>query len=158
MEETLQNSNEPAMSEMPQEPRRRSKAFWVVLLVIIVVIALAWWQGDLFSFDKEELSDRGGYQAVFLTNNQVYFGKLSDEDEEYPVLREIYYLRVTTQLQPLAENVPSQPAINLVKLGNELHGPQDEMRINKEHILFVEDLKPDSQVVTAIENFKAANQ
>jgi len=31
------------------------------------------------------------------------------------------------------------------------------MEINREHILFVEDLKPDSQVVRAIKDYLAAN-
>jgi hypothetical protein len=43
--------------------------------------------------------------------------------------------------------------LSLVKLGNELHGPKDEMTINKAHIIFVEDLKADGKVVTAIDKY-----
>jgi hypothetical protein len=43
----------------------------------------------------------------------------------------------------------------LVKLGNELHGPVDEMHISKAQILFYEDLKTDGQVVKAIQAYKA---
>ncbi len=123
----------------------KSKLVW--LLVVVVALVLVW-KLDLLPTGR---SDK--YQAVFLTNNQVYFGKLSKAGSAYPVLRDIYYLRVTQVLQPRDPNNPQQQ-INLVKLGGELHGPEDEMRINKEQILFVEDLKADSQVVTAINEYK----
>jgi|SRR3989344_6770135 len=127
----------------------QSKWLWIAVLVLLLVLIL-WWAGYL-AFGASR------YQAVFLSNNQVYFGKLSSPKSDYPVLRDIFYLQVTQTLQPQDPNV-SPPAsgqqIQLVKLGNELHGPIDEMKINKDQILFIEDLKPDSQVVKAIEAFK----
>jgi hypothetical protein len=60
------------------------------------------------------------------------------------------------QLQPGTETPTAN--INLVKLGAELHGPTDEMRINRDHILFIEDLKDDSQVVQGIKRFKEGNR
>jgi len=38
-----------------------------------------------------------------------------------------------------------------MKLGGEIHGPENRMMLNKSQILFIEDLKPDSQIVGAIE-------
>jgi hypothetical protein len=99
---------------------------------------------------------KDNYQAVFLTNGQVYFGKLYRETSLYAVLREVYYLQLAQAPQPAGEG--AQVSINLVKLGSELHGPEDEMRINRDHILFVEDLKADSQVVKAIKQFKQGNR
>lgn len=120
------------------------KLVLAVIAMVAAVLVVLWKMDVLLSWSSNK------YQAVFLTNNQVYFGKLSKSGSKYPVLRDIYYLRVTQALQP------SNPAqqINLVKLGGELHGPEDEMRINREQILFVEDLKADSQVVTAINDYK----
>ena len=118
------------------------------VVVLAVLAGLAWQLGWL-----PGQSSADTYQAVFLTNNQVYFGKLAKQNSQYPVLTDIYYLRVTQPLQPSDPN----PNINLVKLGDELHGPIDKMEINREQILFIEDLKPDSQVVRAIKDYKAAN-
>jgi len=98
------------------------------------------------------------YQAVFLTNGQVYFGKLYKESSRYPILRNVYYLQVTQAPQPIREGEPQPQNINLVKLGGELHGPQDEMRISRNQILFIEDLKSDSRVVQAIEKFQSTNR
>lgn len=116
---------------------------WALAALIIVLILFLWWSGRLTLGGSQ-------YQAVFLSNNQVYFGKLSRAKSDYPVLRDVYYLQVTQGLQPQSPNQQLQ----LVKLGNEIHGPSDEMRINREHILFYENLKADSQVVRAIEAFK----
>lgn len=88
------------------------------------------------------------YQAVFLTNGQVYFGQLDDRgNEAFVKLRNVYYLNT----QKAAGGDPSaQAQVSLVRLGSEAHGPLNEMQINREHILFIEDLRGDSQVVTAI--------
>lgn len=102
--------------------------------------------------------DRGEYQAVFLTNGQVYFGKLYGENRQYAVLRDIYYLQVTQPPQPLQEGQTPPANVNVVKLGGELHGPEDEMRINRDHILFVEDLKEDSRVLIAIKQLQGGSQ
>ena len=118
---------------------------WLVLVALVVA---GLWYGGLLNGGSA-----GKYQAVFLSNNQVYFGKLSNLNSNFPTLSDIYYLQVTQVLQPKAPNSPAQQ-VNLVKLGGELHGPEDVMKINKDHILFVEDLKADSQVTNAIKDYK----
>ena len=98
----------------------------------------------------------GSYQAVFLSNGQVYFGKASSINSAYVTLRDIYYLQVSQVLQPVQGN-QQQPRqqLSLAKLGlNELHKPKDLMRINRNHVIFIEDLQSDSQVVQAIESYK----
>lgn len=96
------------------------------------------------------------YYAVFLDNGQVYFGHLSKYfTSKNPVLADIYYLQSTENLQSGEQKAEEQKTeMNLVKLGNELHGPVDAMAINKDHILFVEELKDDGQVVKAIAEHK----
>jgi hypothetical protein len=99
-----------------------------------------------------------GYQAVFLTNGQVYFGKLSGINGKYATLTDIYYLQVTTPpgLQGSAQQTAAQQQqqqqakLELVKLGKELHGPVDSMKINRDQILFFEDMTEDGQVMQAI--------
>jgi hypothetical protein len=85
------------------------------------------------------------YQAVFLTNGQVYFGKLEAPGGDFYYLRHIYYL--ASQVSPQGAKAPQQ---NLIKLGNEIHGPEDLMVINRSQILFVENLKPSGRVSRAI--------
>jgi hypothetical protein len=156
------------MSAMPEmmEPQKSSKAPWIILAVVVVVLAVLaiLFRGQLFkgSGAATTTADQqsSGYQAVFLTNGQVYFGKLANPNSDYPVLTDIYYLQVVQpplqgQQNGQAAAATPQQQISLVKLGNELHGPVDEMHIAKAQILFYEDMKTDSQVVKAIQAYKA---
>jgi hypothetical protein len=116
--------------------------------------------------------DTSNYQAVFLTNDQVYFGKLENLDGQYPVLEDVYYLVMGTPIQgnevPSLDDIeqaegeegevsvaPSQaeaegPSFTLVKLGREIHDPKDKLILNRDHILFIEDLKDDGKLVRAL--------
>lgn len=104
------------------------------------------------------------YQALFLTNGQVYFGKLKNMNDSFVQLEDIYYLQVQQPLQPKPEEkttpkpAEEQPKLTLVKLGNEIHGPTDWMNINRDQILFWEDLKDSGQVVQAIKKDKESKK
>jgi len=152
-----------------QSRRGGSKMPWVVLVIVIALLG-----AGLFLFRDKIFSKAGGgdvkgavtgkasgYQAVFLTNGQVYFGKVSDKTSAYVRLTDIYYLQVTqpplqgSQSQTQQQQQQQQPQISLVKLGKELHGPDDKMDINKDQILFIEDMMDDAKVVQAIREYKA---
>ncbi|MBI2097871.1 MAG: hypothetical protein HYT46_02990 [Candidatus Vogelbacteria bacterium] len=141
---------EPIIINPENLKSKRGGGWWIFVIIILVVIGAAWWfkSGGLWLGQTRTTADN--YKAVFLTNDQVYFGKVSGLNKTYVTLSDIFYLQVAQPLQP------SQPAnnVNLIKLGSELHGPQDLMTINRGQILFIEDLKPDSQVVQAITRFK----
>lgn len=134
---------------------KKAKAVFA-FLILAFLIALGWkilaLYGVVPSYDFPVTSSQE-WQSVFLTNNQVYFGHLKNYNKGYAVLKDIYYLRVSDPLQQ--GSPPQPPQINLVKLGGELHGPQDAMYIPKDKIMFWENLKADSQVVQAINNFLA---
>ncbi len=102
--------------------------------------------------------DGSEYFAVFLSNNQVYFGKLADQGGQYLRLREVFYLRAQRQLQPDETGGElNKQQIQLIKLGSELHGPVDEIQFNRDNVLFIERLKKDSRVVAGIEQYKTGN-
>lgn len=152
-----------AHQPMPANPPATTngqKVFWWILLLLIVVFVVVY----LLTGMKQEGSgavsyEKGDWQAVFLDNGQVYFGKVDNDMSDPVIVKEIYYLQVVQPLQQVEEGQtpaqPQQPQLSLVKLGNELHGPTDAMRLNRAHVLFVEDLKPESRVVEAITNYKS---
>lgn len=153
--------NQPMQNQHMNRPRSRMPWVILTLLVIIVLAVLGFLFRDKLGGAKTT-AKLSGYQAVFLTNGQVYFGKLSDVDGAYITLRDIYYLQVNQQLQPGGDQTPAQqeaaaaqqPQLSLVKLGNELHGPVDEMKINRQQVLFYEDLKADGKVAEAIVSYQ----
>lgn len=96
---------------------------------------------------------RAGDYAVFLANGQVYFGSLDRETEQAVVLRDIYYLKATRPVVT-QDALQATDDTSLVKLGNELHGPEDRMEINRAHILFIEKLRADGTVAKAISQYR----
>lgn len=120
----------------------RALLFWSIGALVIVLVFGLFNFNPLGRFPKV---DDKLWQAVFLENGQVYFGKLEEHDQNYVVLREVFYLREATDL-----DAKDTANLNLIKLGGEVHGPEDEMYINKESILYFEDMKDTSRVVQSI--------
>jgi len=122
----------------------------VGLVVIGFVVGIVWapLMTDWLKYDnyeKNDFIDSDAYQAVFLTNDQIYFGRLKSISSGYLILSDVYYVKID-----------QSGAGQLVKLGvGEPHGPKDEMIINQDQILFWENLRFDSQVVKTIQNMKS---
>lgn len=135
-------------TETTSQSGRSKKWFWFVgLLVVVLGAAYYVYQGGFGILQKEN------YQAVFLSNGQVYFGKTAGLQASFISLKDVYYLQVQ-QVQGQNSAQPVQQ-VSLAKLGAvELHKPKDNMKINKDHVLFIEDLDEGSQVVQAINNYK----
>jgi hypothetical protein len=135
---------------------------WVALLFGVTFLVAAIALLLYFGGPKESnFIDTKKQQAVFLTNGQVYFGKIGEINKSYLSLSNIYYLNVNQQVQPNQKdangNSNSNNSISLVKLGCELHGPVDRMVINREQITFWENLKDDGQVSKAIAQWVQQN-
>ena len=95
-------------------------------------------------YDKSDFIDSDTYQAVFLTNDQIYFGRLKNISSDYLILFDVYYVKIN-----------ESGAGQLVKLGvGEPHGPKDEMIINQDQVLFWENMRFDSQVVKTIQSMQ----
>ncbi len=151
--------------EVPSGGGKRT--FWTIVVVIVVLLVLWYFIPNYTSF--KSLPALGSiwpstkWQAVFLTNGQVYFGKIDRVGWSTVILKDIYYLQVVNV--PLQRTIEGQATatanqettqqLTLVKLGNELHGPTDEIRINRDQLMFTEFLKNDGRVVEAINNYLA---
>lgn len=145
--------------------KKPSYPFLIILLLIGVILYGAFFYPKRSADDENDevataiqtidlsLSDTTLYQAIFLTNGQVYFGKLTQRGDVFFRLEDVYY--ISQKQQTL--NQPSTPesSVSLAKLGSEVHGPQDFMDINIEHIILIEDLKMESEVVKAIIKYKS---
>lgn len=122
----------------------------VTLAVLIVVIGYVGMQflTEFVKYDrynKQDFVDQSTYQAVFLTNDQIYFGHLKNINSEFLMLDDVYYVKV-------GEGGAGQ----LVKLGAiEPHAPQDKMIINKSQVLFWENMRFDSTIVKTIQNMQS---
>jgi len=116
--------------------------------VLIVVGVVLFIQGCGSGPGSQKPSFQTEYQAVFLGNGQVYFGK-AEVGPDYVTLKDVFY--VVSQVNP--EN-KQQVRNTLIKRGQELHGP-DLMYINKTHVVLIEPVSADSQVAKLIKEAKA---
>lgn len=124
------------------------------LVVVIAVIVLAIL--TLYRASVGSLIDTSKYQAVFFTNGQVYFGKLATLSGNYMRLTDIFYLqtKTTDSSNPQETTSSTSSDVELIKLGDEIHGPSDEMIINNDQVLFFENLKQDGKVAQSISAFQ----
>jgi hypothetical protein len=137
---------------VPISALRRIFIGLLVLILLIVLILVARTQlfragiATLFAPGAAEMVDRNAYQAVFLSNSQVFFGKLQPHGDEWFLLSDVFYL-----------SVPDQPGAQgqLIKRGTELLGPREPMVISARSVLYIENLRDDGEVVTAIKRFNA---
>lgn len=129
---------------------------FLLISVALLVAALVAFIGFSKSNEQSKYVEKDQYQAVFLNGGQVYFGKIGTLTGKYTTLNDIYYLRVNQTVQPNS-NTSSNNDVSLVKLGCELHGPQDQMIINNDQIMFWENLKTDGQVAKAISTYQKQN-
>jgi len=151
--------------QMKGSDQKTRKPLMLVIAILAIIVLVG---GSWFAWMKMAGGDSGvksdKYQAVFLTNGQVYFGKVSDVNGGYVKLSDIYYLQVQQSVQPDGSNSTDQNAnndksqVSLAKLGSELHGPEDNMYISRQQVLFWENLKSDGKVVQAINSYKSQNK
>ncbi|OGL34580.1 hypothetical protein A3F05_01515 [Candidatus Saccharibacteria bacterium RIFCSPHIGHO2_12_FULL_47_17] len=129
----------------------RIELFTVIVGSALLLAAVALYLGFSGGVGSEskKINDKQ-YQAVFLNNGQVYFGKIQGLNNKYVDLTNVFYIEnnASTGTQTQSTNY------TLRKLGTtELHSPEDEMIINRDQVTFWENLKDSSQVVTKINEY-----
>lgn len=143
---------EPEYRE-PRAPRDLGWTKWLVAVVIVIAIGVGGWllwsnQGSL-----KYTVDPAKYQAVHLSNGQVYFGKLSFINSNYMQLTNVYYLErqltANTDSDEDGEN-SGDNNFQLLKYSDVLYGSEDAMIISANDIIRYENLRPDGVVARAI--------
>jgi hypothetical protein len=151
------SSSSPTKATSSLKSKKSNKTISYVIGIVVLIVLFF---GGYFALQALNKSNSMGgvktsqYQAVFLTNGQAYFGKIKSINSNFIDLTSIYYLQAQQNGQP-AETQPkattSQANLSLIKLGGEIHGPESEMFIARDQVLFWENLKNSGQVVKAIE-------
>ena len=135
---------------IPVGALRRVLVMLLVIIGLILLILLVRTQlfragiTTLFAPGAAEVIERELYQAVFLTNGSTYFGRLQQQGDEWFVLTDVFYLSVSEDSAP-----------QIIKRGSEPQGPREPMIIPQAQVLFIENLRDDSEIVAAIRRFKS---
>jgi len=148
MDPSIHHTAQPSHQQSDKQSFSKVKLAAIVVGVLIIGAILVFTIGKFFSDTRV---DSSRYQAVFLSNGQAYFGKLHDYDSDKPYMSDVYYFQTADVPQ---NEKAEQPAQTLVKLGDEIHKPDDTLILNRDAILFVENLSGEGSVVQAIEENK----
>jgi len=126
-------------------PRRFSVTAGVIFLLLLMApLGLVGCGSTNLDFPTE-------YQAVYLDNGQIFFGKLSEAGSSFPILRDVFFIQTQTDREK------KESKHLLIKRGAmEGHQP-DFMRLNAQHIVVIEPVAPDSRVAQLIREAKAPN-
>ena len=119
----------------------------IAVLLVGIVLALSRGNGG----NEFKYVDGSKYQAVFLSNGQVYFGHIQSLNDKYVRVTDVYYL---TQSAANSSN-NSANSYTLLQLGcQQIHYPTNQMLINHDQVTFWENLNDKGQVVTKINELK----
>lgn len=133
------------------QPKRRWPAWLNKILIGLAAALIVWWfwVGPIVQIKP------GRYQAVFLGNGEIYFGKMSKLTNDYITLRDVYYLQSSTNAVAGKDSETKPDGdMRLIKRGKEVHGPEDKMMISQQQVLYWENLSDKNEVVRAIENYR----
>jgi len=135
---------------IPVSALRRIFVMLVVLIALILVVLVVRTQlfragiATLFAPSAAEAIDQNAYQAVFLANGSTYFGKLQAQGDDWFLLSDVFYLSSS-----------DQTGTQLIKRGTEPQGPKEPMIIPRDQVLFIENMRDDSDIATLIKKFKS---
>lgn len=132
---------------------RLSFIFIILIFVLILIfISISLWQNGAVRNICQTIKYKNSYQVVFLDNNQVYFGKITEITNRYIILQKPYFIQVQQEQLNLEEQ-EDQPEMKLISIKDEFHKPKDYMIIEKSSVMFIEELRSSSQIVDIIENY-----
>lgn len=149
-------SSEPALKKKEQATKPKWLR-WVVggAIVVLLGAGIAWFVTR--QSPSAGAIDTSKYQAVFLTNGQIYFGKLHFLDDKYLKLTNVFYIQSSTTSSDTADTqkaATNSTDMKLIKLGNEVYGPEDEVIISRDQVISYQNLKTDGNVTKLIEQYK----
>jgi len=153
-------SSTDAMTEATGSPvpsAKRNMVIWwiagVVILVIIVVVGATAIAGA-GPFQRTS-SD---WTAVFLSDNEVYFGHVKYETNDDIDLVNVAYLQKSTSTAASTTTTAPSTLSILGLVGNQIQCPTDEVLINRHNVINVQVLQSTSFVVTRLQTLSQTAQ
>jgi hypothetical protein len=118
------------------------------LLLMLGLVIIGGTLAALLFLPKGERVNAGGYQVVYMTSGQAYFGKLKNTAGDYLVLDTPY---TAQDVKPEGQE-DAQASTTLVKVSQQQYGPEEAMSLKADQVLFWQNLRDDSKVTQAIKN------
>lgn len=117
-----------------------------VVALLAVVIGVIWFVQEANRANLQRI-DTSAYQVVYLTNGQAYFGKLQNVGGDYLVMTAPY----TAQTVKDSTSTTADGTTTLLRVKDQVYGPQDSIAIKSSQVAFWQNLRSDSKVSQAIQ-------
>lgn len=150
----------PASSRTLKRGLIRAVALGIVLVGLIITVR------GIYHHVVYAGIDTNRYQAVYLTNGNVYFGRVHIMLNGSILLTDSFRVEAASSTSTKSDGSSSTSSVSssnsnsdirLIKPGKELHAPDDTMLINRDNMLFIENLKVDGKVTQAIIQYHKEN-
>ncbi|MEK7146881.1 MAG: hypothetical protein AAB772_01355 [Patescibacteria group bacterium] len=128
---------------------KMSNLISVKFLLLVVIVLLV---GTLGFFGWQKFSAEAPYYAVFLQTGDLYFGQLSKS----LIPGSNITLKNTHML--INDQNDKQNPFKLQKFSDAFWGPSENISLSRDKVVWINKLKPDSQVALAIKNAASGNQ
>ncbi len=153
MTKTTKKPSKSTSKDTKKDPKSKLPDWMLGLTYACIALAviLSAAKIGLQGMQYKSLYQNDTYQAVTLTNGQTFFGQMERYGRNTFVITDVYYLQsAQTEVSDdaLTESVAS--GLQLVPLTEDLHQPYNHMVLNREHIIYWQNLQPDSPIMEAI--------
>lgn len=140
----------------PREKKSRKTTIAVIVVAAVLLVVVGFFVIRFFSNTTQIEADK--YQFIKLSNNEEYYGKLAVIDSNTLQLTDIFYIKSqddssTKDDKDKKTTAQDQNNLQLIKLGSEVHGPEDKMIINRSQVMFYINLRPDGKVSQTIDQY-----
>jgi flagellar basal body-associated protein FliL len=140
MSSTHEDEDKPKKKHM----RKKSLVIIASALVLVAIIAIGVW--SFLGWLNTQRIDTSKYQVVYLANGQAYFGKLQNTDGDYLVMKNPYIAQNATDSAGKTDTSQT----TLLKVSDQVYGPDDSIAIHASQVTFWQNLRDDSKVTQAI--------
>jgi hypothetical protein len=128
---------------------RLSPRQWAVVGLVVVALVASWFGMQAYLHRNEQKIDHNRYQAVFLEDGKIFFGKLENLDGPYITLNNAYQARST---EADKDNTTNSSYVRLARLADDTaYSPDGSISIQSSKILYWQNLKTDSKVSQLID-------
>jgi hypothetical protein len=123
--------------------QRRFTWFLIIGFIILSILLVFFMPNIITSIDMRLAIYSHKWVAVYVNNNQTFYGRIASFNSKVLKLTDVYYLSSVA--------VAEQQNAALVKRGqNEISSPENALFINRSQILYFENMKPDAQIMKII--------
>lgn len=158
-EEPARVAHRPPVVPRGGKEKRSFKRFIMplVIVILIVLIGVGGWMFWSLSQNKDSAINKDEYQAVILSNGQVYVGKLASYNNTYLKLTDAFIAvspNSSSQSNTASQkDSASTDSVQLLRVTNTILGPHDAMFVERSQVVLYENLQPNGKAAKLIKQY-----